>query len=82
MAAPKQQEGETPKPRAEAKPTEPKAGLAKVGRITSRGKQYTTVWLPREVGERLEKGARYAPELGDDGVIVLRPAGPEEAVAQ
>jgi hypothetical protein len=78
MATAKAQEDETPETSPERQPAEPRTKLAKIGRVTSRGKEYTTVWLPREVGEQLEKGARYAAELGGDGVLVLRPAGPEE----
>jgi hypothetical protein len=81
MAAPKRQEEET-LGESLGQPAESRAKLAKIGRINSRGKQYTNVWLPREVGERLEKGARYAAELGGDGVLVLRPAQPEDAEAK
>lgn len=79
MAALKPQDEEVPEPGSGASPTEQKARPARVGRITSRGKEYTTVWLPREIGERMEKGARYTPELGEDGVLVLRPAAVREA---
>ncbi len=52
----------------------PKAALAKVSRTKSRGREYTQVWLSREVGDRLEKGGPYTADLRKDGVLILRPA--------
>jgi len=66
----------SPRPKEEAWR---RSGLPAVGEVKSRGRTYRQLWLPRELGEQVEKGASYEVELRKDGSLVLRPAEPEEA---
>jgi hypothetical protein len=60
----------------EAKPEgkKPKAERqAKVSKLTSRGSEYTQLWLSRDVGDKLAKGKVYHVEVGKFGVLTLTP---------
>jgi hypothetical protein len=68
MAANPEQKAEAPKapkPKAERQ--------AKVSKLTSRGSEYTQLWVSRDVGEKLVKGRVYEVEVGKFGVLTLTP---------
>jgi hypothetical protein len=46
---------------------------AKVSKLTSRGQEYTQLWVSRDVGEKLVKGRRYDVEVEKFGVLRLVP---------
>jgi hypothetical protein len=60
-------------PKTAAKPAAEKEALARVSKLTSRGSEYTQLWVPRAVGEKLTKGDRYTVHLGDGGRLVFLP---------
>ena len=41
------------------------AKTAKVSKLKSNGAVYTQVWIPREVGDQLERDARYSVKLSE-----------------
>jgi hypothetical protein len=62
-----------------AKAEETKATVAKVSKIVSRGRDYTQLWIPREVGEQLAKGATYEVARMADGKLVFTPTVAEKS---
>lgn len=50
-----------------------KKRLARVCEVKNRGRWYRQLWLPREVGEQVEREARYTVGVRKDGSLVLRP---------